>query len=231
MSNLNPNHNPPLRIGLFGGTFNPIHRGHLQVAEDVLQQFALERIYLIPSGLPPHKTHGILAPADDRIEMVRIALKHHHAISVSDMETRRCGPSYTIDTLIEFNAKFGAGAKIYFLVGIDAFLEIHTWKSYSQLFDLVDFIVMTRPQNEQPANPLQPAAQKYARHHISSKYTLCSDGLALRHPEKKTIYLAAVTPVAIASSQIRDMIRNGQPIDLWVGPGVSDYIDQKGLYR
>jgi nicotinate-nucleotide adenylyltransferase len=201
------------------------------VAEDVLQQFDLDRICFIPCALPPHKTLGILAPARDRIEMVRMAIHDRHALTVSDMEIERSGPSYTIDTLGELKAKYGAGAELFFMVGLDAFLEIHTWKSYRRLFDLAAFILMTRPEPDQPVPSLHPSALEYARRHISPHYALADDGCALEHPEKKIIYLAPVTPVAIASSQIRAKIQHGQPIQQWVEPAVSDYIDQKGLYR
>lgn len=231
MNNLTQNRYPIRRIGLFGGTFNPIHRGHIKVAEDVLQQLKLDHIYVIPCALPPHKTQGPLASAKDRAEMARLALQGQSDITVSHIEIDRRGPSYTIDTLREFRAMHGETAALNFMVGVDAFLEIHTWKSYQQLFDLSTFILMTRPEPGNTPFSLDPLAIDYVRHHISDGYALASDGRALVHPEKKAIYLAPVTPIAIASTQIRDMVRHGESIRQWVSPAVAEYIDNKGLYR
>ena len=144
------NHDAPRRIGLFGGTFNPIHRGHLQVARDVLHRYRLTTVQFIPSAQPPHKIEGILAPAADRYAMACNALADEPALKVSDIEIRRSGPSFTIDTLRRFMAEQHVETHIFFMVGLDAFLEIHTWKSYRQLFDLAAFIVMTRPQVAKP---------------------------------------------------------------------------------
>ena len=231
MNNLKPTHNTPPRIGLFGGTFDPIHRGHLEAAEDVLQQYGLDRIWIIPCALPPHKTDGALAAAEDRLAMARIAIADRRNLRVSDIEIQREGTSYTVDTLREFSTAFGDGTKLYFLVGIDAFLEMHTWKSYRQLFDFATFVVMTRPGSTLPSLSLRDLILTYTLRHISDGYAFSIDGNALEHPEKKSIYPASVTPVTIASSRIRDMIRNGQSIRQWVDAGVADYIVNKGLYR
>lgn len=231
MTNLTQNRNPIRRIGVFGGTFNPIHRGHVTVAEDVLQQLDLDHIYVTPCALPPHKIQGPLASAEDRAEMARLALLGHSDITVSHIEIDRRVPSYTIDTLREFRATQGETTALNFIVGVDAFLEIHTWKSYQRLFDLSAFILMTRPEPGKIPFSLVPLAIDYVRHHISDGYALASNGRTLVHPEKKAIYLAPVTPITIASTQIRDRVRHGEPIGQWVSPAVAEYIDNKGLYR
>jgi len=201
------------------------------VAEDVLQQYELDRIWIIPCALPPHKIDGVLAAAEDRLAMARIATADRRTLRVSDIEIQRKGTSYTIDTLREFSKAFGDDTELYFLVGVDAFLEMHTWKSYRQLFNLATFVVMTRPDSTQPSLSLRDLILTYTLRHISDGYAFSKDGSALEHPEKKSIYPALVTPVAIASSRIRDMIHNGQTIHQWVGAGVADYIVNKGLYR
>lgn len=231
MKDLKPAHNILPRLGLLGGTFDPIHRGHLQVAEDVLRQFGLDQVWIIPCALPPHKSDSALASAGDRLEMARIAIGNRRTLKLSDIEIQREGTSYTIDTLREFSTEFGDTTELFFLVGVDAFLEMHTWKSYRQLFNHAAFVVMTRPDSLRPPQSLQTLILAYAHGHISDRYALSKDGNTLEHPEKKSIYLASVTPVAIGSTRIRDMIRNGQPIHQWVGSGVSDYIAKKGLYR
>lgn len=219
------------RVGLFGGTFNPIHRGHVQVAKDVLNRYCLASIQFIPSALPPHKTKRTLATALDRYEMACIALAEESAFSVSDIEIKRSGTSYTIDTLRYLEASQPEATQFFFIVGLDAFLEIHTWKSFRQLFDLAAFIVMTRPQGVQTSASMKTQAVRFARKRISDKYALSDGGDALVHPEKQLIYLAEVTPVDISSSRIRQMIGQGLPVRKWVAPEVAEYIENKGLYR
>lgn len=231
MNNLKPNHNRYLRIGLFGGTFNPIHRGHEQVARDVLGHFDLDHIFFIPCSRPPHKTHGILAGVKDRFEMIRLALKNQPGISVSDIELKRSGPSYTIDTLNDFIKMHSKNVEPFFIIGNDAFFEIHSWKSYRQLFNLSSFVLMPRPQTDHEGFPLKPMTIEYAHKHISKRYTWGPDDDALVHPEKKAIYMASVTQINIASTRIREMLHNGEPVNQWVDPEVVDYIHEKGLYQ
>jgi nicotinate-nucleotide adenylyltransferase len=221
----------PLRLGLYGGTFNPIHRGHTQVAKDVLQHFRLTHIHFLPSALPPHKQRGEIASAADRCEMARMAVAGESALSVSDVEFRRSGPSYTIDTLRHFRAAGAQGLRLFFLIGLDAFLEIHTWMSYGDMFELAAFIVMARPRSLEPASTWQTTVIDYTRQWIGRDYALGSAGDALIHPQKKPIYFAMVTPMPISSSQIREMIRQGRSIKEWVAPPVAAYIESKGLYR
>jgi nicotinate-nucleotide adenylyltransferase len=225
------NHDPRPRIGLFGGTFNPIHRGHVQVAKDVLHRYRLTAVQFIPSALPPHKTEGILAPAADRYAMACRALEDEPALKVSDIEIRRSGPSYTIDTLRRFMAEQPHETHIFFMVGMDAFLEIHTWKSYLKLFDLATFIVMTRPRTTTPDQDLKTLALQFARERISDAYEPAVEGDRLAHPQKQAIHLSPVTPMDISSSRIRESIHKGQPIGQWVTPAVEAYIESKGLYK
>ena len=220
-----------MRLGLYGGTFNPIHRGHTQVAKDVLRHFRLSHIHFLPSALPPHKPGGGIATAADRYEMARLALVGEQALSVSDVEFRRAGPSYTIDTLRHFRETGQPGLRLFFLIGLDAFLEIHTWKSYGDMFELAAFIVMARPHTEDRASVWQAKVINYTRQWISEAYALPRAGNALIHPQKRPIYLAMVTPMPISSSQIRKMIRQGSSIEQWVAPPVAAYIESKGLYQ
>jgi nicotinate-nucleotide adenylyltransferase len=219
------------RVGLFGGTFNPIHLGHTQAAKDVAQKFRLTSIDFLPSALPPHKTKGILAAAADRYKMACMALADEPAFTVSDVEIKRTGPSYTIDTLRTYISGCPGGTQLFFLVGLDAFLEIHTWKSFRHLFDLAAFIVMTRPSGMASNSPWQESVARFTRNHISEAYLPSGQGDALIHPRKKPIYLVSVSPVAISSSRIRELIRKGQSVEQWVAPAVAAYIEGKGLYR
>jgi nicotinate-nucleotide adenylyltransferase len=221
----------PIRVGLFGGTFNPIHRGHTQVAEDVLKQYNLDRIYFIPCFVPPHKTPAAMAAADHRLAMTHLALSDHPRLDVSDIEIQRRGRSYTIETLRWFQTDRDDAQCFFFMVGMDAFLEIHTWKAYLQLFDETAFIIMSRPQSGQPVNDFCGTIEAYTRVRIDKAYQLSNDGTILRHPVKRPLHLAPVRPVDIASSQIREMVRQGGDIGPWVDPYVAQYIETKGLYR
>jgi len=110
-----------MRAGLFGGTFNPIHKGHLMAAEQVLQRFALDRLYIVPCRVPPHKLPAYLAPAAHRVRMIQLALPSDGRCRLSDVEIQRSGPSYTIDTVAHFAARIIPGASIYLVMGMDAF--------------------------------------------------------------------------------------------------------------
>ena len=139
-----------MRIGLFGGTFNPIHNGHLWAALEVKSGFNLDQIYLIPAAVPPHKTPGMVANAADRLRMIHLAIADLSGIAVADVELRRPGPSYTIDTVKHFKHTLKKGSRIYLVMGLDAFLEINTWKSYKELLEQIAFIVVARPSEASP---------------------------------------------------------------------------------
>ncbi|HMA67886.1 MAG TPA: nicotinate (nicotinamide) nucleotide adenylyltransferase, partial [Desulfosalsimonadaceae bacterium] len=134
-----------LRAGLFGGTFNPVHMGHLRVAEEVRSAFELDPVYFIPAKIPPHKSSSGLADAGKRYEMLTRAVASNPGFRVSDLEIRRSGRSYTIDTVEAFQREAGGEAALYLLMGLDAFLEINTWKDYGALLEKIACIVMTRP--------------------------------------------------------------------------------------
>ena len=221
----------PSKIGLFGGTFNTMHLGHMQVAQDVLKQFQLDCIHFIPCAMPPHKTAGPITHPVHRLEMVRLAISGQRGFVVSDVEIQRDGPSYTWDTLEHYKSHLAPEAQLFFMVGLDAFLEIHTWKKYLQLFDAVGFIVMSRPGIATTTADMTETVLEYVHTNISPDYQAGDEKNTLHHATKQSICLAAVTPVAIASSQIRKMIAKGESIEPWVTPPVARYIKEKGLFR
>ena len=134
-----------MKIGILGGTFDPIHIGHLRLAEEVGDDLALERVYLIPAASPPHKGGRVETPFRHRLAMVRLAAKGSPLLDVMDLEGHRKGLSYSIETLHEIHRMFPSEIDLFFLIGMDAFLEIKTWKDYRNLFDYAHFVVIRRP--------------------------------------------------------------------------------------
>jgi len=132
------------KIGILGGTFNPVHTGHLILAQDALEQFGLDRVLFIPCAHPPHKTPYRLAPASHRIGMLKAALNGDSRFAVSDMEIKRGGVSYSIDTLRELRRMFPKSV-LYFIIGADSLTELHSWRKVGEIQKLCIFIAMGRP--------------------------------------------------------------------------------------
>ena len=222
-------------IGLFGGTFNPIHRGHLQVTKEVMEAFELDQIKLIPAALPPHKEPRGVADAPDRLQMIRLAVANYPAltqsVTVSDVELKRPGPSYTIDTVRYFMQVLPENTELFFILGLDAFHEIDTWKSYLDLFELVPFIVMARPGVYRHDGDLKwKILEKYLKSKISDAYRFSASRSCYVHAEKQPIFVFDVTPVEISSSQIRELVKDRRSITSLVPEKVEDFIKTKGLY-
>ncbi len=218
------------RMGLFGGTFNPVHWGHIRAAEAVRDQFQLDRICLIPALLPPHKPVDQLADAADRLEMIRLAVAGRPALEVSDMELRRRGPSYTIDTVRGCQESWVPGTVGFLILGVDAFFEIRSWKSWRRLLRRISLIVMSRPGSAVVDGPAA-AASRFVRQHISDQYHFDADTRAFRRQGHPAIFLAENFPIDISATTIRNCVRTAKPIAEFVPPAVADFILQRGIYR
>lgn len=219
-------------IGLFGGTFNPIHLGHIKTVLEVKTSFRLDTVYLIPSSQPPHKTNHEIAAAADRMAMLKIAVSRLAELEVSETEINRSGLSYSVETVAEFNRRFPGTSGLFFILGLDAFVEIHTWKAYQHLFEQVSFIVMTRPGSKRRQAPSAgETLQAFLDARISKGYIFESATGCFRHPALQPVRLFETTPVAISSTEIRRRIMHKQPFDHLLPEGVADYIIRKGLYQ
>ncbi|MFO7666785.1 MAG: nicotinate-nucleotide adenylyltransferase [Desulfobacterales bacterium] len=220
------------RIGLLGGTFNPVHFGHLRSAVEVQHRFALESVCFIPSLLPPHKDSSCVADAMDRLEMIRMAISGYPALTVSDVELKRSGPSYTIDTVKHFKSFQTDQTDFYLIVGLDAFLEIDTWKSFRELFGLVPFIVMSRPglNYEDSATELKNLGD-YLNSKISTGYYFSKQDSCYMHKANKPVYIFEVSLIDISSTKIRRMVQKGEPISFLVPANVELFIKSRDLYR
>ncbi len=223
-----------MKIGLFGGTFNPIHFGHLRTVREVQEGFDLDEVYLIPSALPPHKAPESVADAQDRLEMTRLAVSDCTDIRVSDVELRRSGPSYTIDTVRHFKSVISPETELFFILGIDAFLEIDYWKSYEALFRLIPFIVMARPGARGTSPTYLRTSWKILEDHlntrISQKYEFSESRMGYIHPEKQPVHFFNVTLLDISATKIRGLIREGKTIQFLVPEQVEHFIKTKGLF-
>ncbi len=219
------------KIGLFGGTFNPIHTGHLTVSRDVREGFDLDKIWFIPSAIPPHKNEKQIAEASDRLEMIRLAISDNPIFEVSDIELKRSGPSYTIDTVSYFKRMVSKETQLYFIVGMDAFLDIQLWKSFRELFRVIPFIVMTRPGTvDGDRKKKETALQHLLVKKVSSEYRFEPTRNAFFHPDYQTVFLFEVTPVDISATMIRRNRCQGRSIASLVPEKVNQYIESKGLY-
>ncbi len=210
-----------MKIGIFGGTFDPVHMGHLRVAEEVREFFSLERIVFIPVFIPPHKRGHRITDAGDRLEMLKAGTRGNRFFQTSEIEIQRKGVSYTIDTLRAFEKR---SRETYFLIGIDAFSEIHTWHEYGKLFYHSHFIVMTRPARKQSSLPnILP--------HDMRKEVRVIDENILEHQSGNRIYLHEITQLDISSTKIKQLLQNGRSVRYLVPGPVERYINQRGLYR
>ena len=214
-----------MRLGLFGGTFNPIHLGHLRAAVEVREAFNLDRLLLIPSANPPHKRADHVANAEDRLEMVRLAIQDEPSLEASDVELARPGLSYTIETLRYFQEQFGPESDIHFIVGQDAFSEITTWKSYQGLFETAHFILMTRPRSK------LRSLEDFIHTQISAEYQYDPISNRYSHPRWCTIFCLNITYLDISATEIREWIRRGRSIRFLVPDVIQGFINKKGLYR
>ena len=214
-----------MRIGLFGGTFNPIHFGHLRAAEEVFDGFDMHHLYFIPSALPPHKDWEKVASAADRLEMTKLALTDHPGFLLSDAELQRCGPSFTIDTVNEFKDRLGADTEIYLVMGMDAFLEIDTWKSYRQLLALLPIVVMTRPCSAEKKH-----MSEFIRSKISASYRFSEAEGAYLQDQLPQIFLFDISMLDISGTKIRHLVKQGCSIRFLVPPQVEAYIFERGIY-
>ena len=132
------------KIGILGGTFNPIHLGHLAMARAALNTFKLDRVYFVPCAMPPHKSENNLAPAKDRLQMVKRAIKGNPKFRISNFEIRKGGRSYSIDTVKHFRSKLKSKDQLFFIIGQDSLNTLGTWKQIDELTQLVQFVVINR---------------------------------------------------------------------------------------
>jgi len=202
------NNAPTRKIGLMGGTFDPLHIGHLFIAENARVACGLEEVIFFPNGVPAHaEGKNATASAETRLEMTRLAIADNPHFSVSDIEIKREGKSFAFDTIQEFQKQLGAETELYFIVGADSMRDILTWYRGGELFELCRFVALTRPGFD-----LEAARAKLNDFQQSRVTWLEAPGLH------------------IASRELRERVRNGQPIRYLVPDEVLNVIKSRKLY-
>ena len=191
------------RIGIMGGTFDPIHNGHLVAASEVAHRFDLDEVVFVPTGVPWQKEDVAVSPAEDRYLMTVIATASNPRFHVSRVDVDREGPTYTVDTLRELRRQYGAAAELYFITGADALEKILSWKDTDDMFGLARFVGVTRPG------------------------FVLSDA----HLPADTVTLVEVPAMAISSTDCRARVAAGKPVWYLVPDGVVQYIAKRHLYR
>jgi nicotinate-nucleotide adenylyltransferase len=191
------------RLGVMGGTFDPIHHGHLVAASEVQSLFQLDEVVFVPTGEPWQKDDRKVSAAEDRYLMTVVATASNPRFRVSRIDIDRPGPTYTIDTLRDLRAELGDKAEFYFITGADALAQILTWRDADELFQLAHFVGVTRPG-----------------------HTLSDPGFPAGG-----VSLVEVPALAISSTACRDRVHRGEPVWYLVPDGVVQYISKRGLYR
>jgi len=211
-------------IGVLGGSFNPVHLGHLRAAEEVRESQRLDEVRLVPAAVPPHKDPTALAPAHHRLRMLELAIAGSAGLRASRLEIDRPGPSYSIDTLRAFRAEVGS-ARLVFAVGWDAFRELGTWKHYADIFATCDVVVVTRPPG--------PTSLALDDIPVAARKAFCYDpsSESFRHASGYVLSLQRITALDISAAAIRARVAARRSIRFLVPPAVEAYIDAQRLYR
>jgi len=215
----------PGKVGIYGGTFNPVHVAHLILAEEMRERFGLSRVLFVPSGAPPHK-RGRFPSGVERLEMVRRAVAGNSAFSAVDIEVKRPGLSFTIETLRELRRRFPDGTEFFFLIGMDAFTEITTWHRAEELLEWTHFVIFPRP-----GFPLEDPGRYTPRAWKSAPPVRPRRGVR-RFPVrgKRSLFLAETPSLPVSASEIRRRIREGRSVTYLVPAAVEAYIRKNGLY-
>lgn len=199
-----------IKTGIFGGAFNPIHNGHLNLAKKYLEVLNLDRIIFIPTALPPHKTDRFLASKEDRFNMLELAISDCDRLEISDIEFQRQGKSYTYDTLCLLREKY-PNDDFYLIIGADQFLTFNLWYRYRDILDIASICTAARENGNQREKIID----------FSNKL----DGL-----DKNRFHLLNSDAIEVSSSQVREKIKKGEDVSSLIPEKVYNYIVEKGLY-
>jgi len=212
-------------VGLFGGSFDPVHLGHLRAAEEVREAQHLAELRFVPAAMPPHKADAHMAPPAERRRMVELAIADAPGFRLWDVEMLRSGPSYSIDTIRTLRTELGPQRRIAFVIGRDAFAEFASWKEHAALLASCDVVVMTRPPW-----PLDLALEDFP---VACREALRYDPTSgvFHHESGHRVILQQITALDVSATAIRARVAAGGSIRFLVPPAVERHILERGLYR
>ncbi len=210
------------KIGLFGGTFNPVHLGHVRAAEEIREKCSLSKIIFIPAHIPPHKKNRITS-ARRRCDMVKLAIAGNPFFEVSEVELQRHASSYAFETIDYFNNAFNHNSELFFILGLDAFKEIQTWKHYPRFFSVCHFIIMSRP------GVMSGDPESIIPRDIAADFDFNDPQSCYVHTSGFKIFFCQISLLDISSTDIRRRYKAGQSIKYLVPEAVEHYIKEHGL--
>jgi len=212
-----------MRVGLLGGTFNPIHNGHLHIADEVRKSCQLDQVWFVPTWQPPHKEVAADVSFTQRLSMVAAAVADHPEFVACDVEGQRGGTSFSVDTLMQLRRQYPYH-EFFFIMGLDSFREISLWHRYQELFELAHIVVTARPGFAGTLQELLPVA-------IADRFCYDSQSKKLRFDKGFSLMLVDHTSYDISSTQIRQWVAQQRSIEGVVPPAVNSYIATHQLYR
>ncbi|HYA39926.1 MAG TPA: nicotinate-nucleotide adenylyltransferase [Syntrophobacteraceae bacterium] len=214
----------PRRLGIFGGTFDPIHMGHLRAAEEALEIVGLDEIIFLPVSVPPHKPGRHILSFHDRWRMLQLAVAGNSRFRLSDLEQRMPGKSYTAHSLGQI-CKENPDAELFFIVGCDAFFEMDTWHSYREIFRLADIVVLCRLECS------EDEILEFVTRSVSELYRIVPGNGQIMHPELRSVHRLQNTRMDISSTRIRELAALGRSVRYLVPDEVWIYIAENMLYE
>ena len=214
----------PSLIGVFGGTFDPIHYGHLRLAEEVADRLRMTEVHIIPAHIPPHRATPSVTSAH-RLEMARLACMGNPRFRLDDRECRREGASYTVDTLTELRAELGSERPLCVLMGVDAYLALDTWSRWERLFQLAHIVIAHRPGFELDASQLPASLAAVTLERRSGEVA------DLRAEPAGRVLAMDIPPLDISATAIRAALREGRSARYLLPDAVLDYIGRNRLYK
>ena len=216
-----------MKTGLMGGSFDPVHAGHLRAAEEISERLGLDEVIFIPALVSPHRSSEAMTDSPHRLNMLNLSVKANPHFKVSDMELRGKSPSYTIDTLRTLNESRPQD-KHYFIMGSELFVEIDTWKGFAELFNYSNFVVLRRPGHDiRDSASLIPLALEN-----DFRYSYSGKGMdVFAHTSSNELFFVDIAGIRVSSTEVRELASRRNSLKYLVTPEVEEYIAENGIYK